>query len=214
MYNDAYFSKRLSWDARRNGVWKELARFFLPWFPNPANRIIEIGAGHCAWINAIQAPERYAVDAANIVRTYAGAGVTVIVGDAADLAFAKDASVDVVLASNLFEHLNANALDVALQEIFRALRCQGRLFIVQPNFRYAWREYFDDYTHQTIFTDRGLCGKLESVGFRVVRCWPRLLPFSFKSTALPTPWFLVRAYLYSPWRPGAKQTAIIAEKIQ
>ena len=187
-------------------------RFFRPWLPNDSKRVIELGAGYCDWINSLPVPERYAVDVAEMVREYVGSGVTPVVAKAHQLTFAHDNSVDVVLASNLFEHLTHREADETFCEIWRVLRPGGRLFIVQPNFRYAWREYFDDYTHLTIYTDQGLSGQLMVNGFVPVQVWPRLLPFSFKSVSFPAPAFLIRLYLYSPWKPCAKQMALIMEK--
>lgn len=51
------------------------------------------------------------------------------------------------------------APDVAarvLDDLRYVLRRSGRLILIQPNFRYAWREYFDDYTHRAVFTDVSL----------------------------------------------------------
>lgn len=212
LYNKNYFAARLPEDARRNMVWEELTRLFNRWLPPVPECVIEIGAGYCVWINVAPGKKRYAVDVADTVVAHAGEGVTPIIGSATSLTFASDASADVVLASNILEHLTPDEVERALQEIFRVLRPGGKICIMQPNFRLAWKEYFDDYTHRTIFTDAGLCSQLESHGFRIVKKWRKLVPFSFKSTSLPVPRFLVRAYLNSPWKPRAKQMAVIAKK--
>ena len=184
MYDSNYFSNRFSPDKRRTVVWEELARFFKPWLPTPTKRVVEIGAGYCSWINAVSAPERYAVDISDIVCRHAGSDVTPVVGSVTDLSIVQDKSVDAVLASNILEHLTADEIPQTLKEVFRVLQPNGRFFILQPNFRFAWRRYFDDYTHRTVFTDEGLCGLLKFSGFKIIKCWPRLTPFSFKTTSL------------------------------
>jgi hypothetical protein len=55
------------------------------------------------------------------------------------------------------------------------------LSVIQPNFRYAYREYFDDYTHVAIFTHVSLCDVFRASGFDIVDVKPRFLPLSIKS---------------------------------
>ena len=82
--------------------------------------------------------------------------------------------------------------------------------IIQPNFRYAFREYFDDYTHVQVFTDRGMVDLLAAHGFTAERVIPRFLPFSLKSRRPTWPW-LLRLYLRLPWRPFAGQMYIVTK---
>lgn len=212
MFDSNYFSVHLPPDSRRSLVWEEIALFFEPRLPNPTNQVVELGAGYCAWINSTTASERFAVDVSQIINSFASKGVTPIIGTATDLHFFENENTDVVLVSNLLEHLTREDVKITLNEIWRILRPGGRLFIVQPNFRFAWREYFDDYTHQTIFTDQGLCELLKTIDFTIINCWPRFTPLSFKSVRFSIPRFLIRLYLRLPWRPRAKQMAIIVEK--
>ena len=85
------------------------------------------------------------------------------------------------------------------------------LTIVQPNFKYCAHEYFDDYTHVSIYTDKGLCDLLAANGFTIVRCMPRFMPFSIKGSLPVHPW-LIRLYLLSPFKPFAKQMLISATR--
>ena len=66
-----------------------------------------------------------------------------------------------------FEHLDRGDLLATLGEMRRVLRGGGRLILVQPNFRLRPHEYFDDYTHVAVFTDRSLPDMLD--GQRVHR---------------------------------------------
>ena len=84
--------------------------------------------------------------------------------------------------------------------------------LIQPNFRYAFREYFDDYTHRAVFTDVSLPALLRAEGFAVERVEPRFLPYSMQGSRLPVAPWLVRAYLRSPFRPGAGQMLVVAKR--
>jgi ubiquinone/menaquinone biosynthesis C-methylase UbiE len=121
-----------------------------------------------------------------------------------DLGAIGDRSVDVVFASNLLEHLDDAELARTAAEFRRVLKQNGQAIVVQPNFRYAYREYFDDYTHKKVFTDVSLRDFFEANGFGTVVVKPRFLPFSLKSR-LPKSYLLTRLYLASFVKPMGKQ---------
>ena len=81
------------------------------------------------------------------------------------------------------------------------------LAILQPNYKRAYREYFDDYTHISVFSDVSICDFLEANQFRVIDRQPGFLPLSVKSRFPVIP-ALIRAYLLSPIKPFAKQMLI------
>jgi hypothetical protein len=85
------------------------------------------------------------------------------------------------------------------------------LNILQPNYRFAYREYFDDYTHIAVYSDRSLVDFLEAHGFQVLECHPRFLPLTIKSRFQVSP-FLIRAYLRLPFKPMGKQMLIRASQ--
>jgi hypothetical protein len=87
----------------------------------------------------------------------------------------------------------------------------GTLNILQPNYRFAYREYFDDYTHVTVYSDRSLVDFLGAHGFRVLECYPRFLPLTIKSRFPVSP-FLIRTYLRLPFKPMGKQMLIRASR--
>ena len=122
-------------------------------------------------------------------------------------------SLDLVFASNLLEHLEKSQVVQLLQSAFSVLKPGSKLILLQPNFRYCYSQYYDDYTHVTPFTDKGLSGLVESEGYRVTHCSPRYLPLSMDTaTWIPRPWWLIRLYLSLPFRPFAKQMLVVAEK--
>ena len=51
-----------------------------------------------------------------------------------------------------------------IAEVFARLRTHGRFIVIQPNFRLAYRHYFDDYTHQLVFSHLSLADLLDAAG--------------------------------------------------
>ncbi|GAB6177651.1 class I SAM-dependent methyltransferase [Desulfobaculum senezii] len=208
MQHSDYHATRFTHDPRRRGVWNEIAAYLRPFVPDGA-RVLEVGGGYCEFINAVPAGEKHVMDLFADVGRYADEGITAHVGDATDLSRFESGSMDVVLASNFFEHLERDTFEACAREIHRVLRPGGRLLVIQPNFKYCADSYFDDYTHRLIFTDAGMKDWLESLAFAVERVEPRFLPFSMKSRLPKAPW-LVRLYLRSPIRPMAGQFFLCA----
>lgn len=118
-------------------------------------------------------------------------------------------AVDYAFASNIFEHLTQERVALTLSALRRVLAADGRLTILQPNFTYAFREYFDDYTHVSIWSHVSMADFLEANGFEVIETRPRFLPLTIKSR-LPVSPILIEAYLRSPWKPLGKQMLIAA----
>jgi len=100
-----------------------------------------------------------------------------------------------------------------LQEAKRILTIGGKLLILQPNIRFLPHNYWDFFDHHTPLSDRSLVEVLESLEMKIVRCYPRFLPYTTKSQ-LPKGPFWVKLYLYSPWIWPllGKQAFIVAEK--
>lgn len=207
-YHDAHFGDH----PARATVWEAIAAHLAPYVA-PDARVIEFGAGYCHWINHVRAARRVAVDAWPEMPRHAGPGVDAIVQDLrAGLAGVDAGSFDAVLASNLLEHFEPDDAARVVREACRLLRPGGRFLVIQPNFRYAWRRYFDDYTHRSVFTDVSLPALLRSEGLRVDEVKPRFLPYSMLGSRLPVTRWLVSAYLRSPVKPGAGQMLVIATK--
>ncbi len=204
-----YFAIRLPFNKRREIVWREIIRYLTPYIPKDG-AVAELGAGYCHLINNVKAKTRYALDIAPVIEEHAAEGVQTIVGSSEDLSRIPDHTLDVVFASNLFEHLTDDMYGRTLLAVKRALKPGGRLIILQPNFKYAYREYFDDYTHIRIFTHLGLSDSLTAAGFSVEKVWPRFVPYSVSAVPMPVPSWIIRLYLRSPWKPLARQMLLIA----
>jgi SAM-dependent methyltransferase len=207
-YHGAHFTDH----PARAAVWRAIARYLSPYVPAGAE-VVELGAGYCHWINHVDAGRRVAADVWPDVRRHAAPGVEARVLDVErELAALGDDAFDVALASNLLEHFTPDAAAGVVAGVGRLLKPGGRFILVQPNFRHAWRSYFDDYTHRAVFTDVSLPALLRAHGFAIERVEPRFLPYSMQGRRLPFAHWIVSAYLRSPFRPGAGQMLVVASK--
>jgi SAM-dependent methyltransferase len=208
----SYHSVHLTNDPVRALVWRVVADHLADLVP-PQAHVLEIGAGYCAWINAVRGARRVAVDIWPDIVQYAAAGVEPIVLDLrTGLRSLGHASFDVVLASNVLEHFEPDGAADVVAGVADVLRPSGRFIVIQPNFRYASKHYFDDYTHRSVFTHVSLAALLRSRGFEIDRLSPRFLPYSMRDSRLPINSWLVRAYLASPVKPMAGQMLVVARR--
>ena len=205
----AYHDVRLAHDPRRDVLWRALWRHYFSRLIGAGDCVLDIGCGHGAFINAVVARKRIGLNSWPDFPAYLEPGIEAIVGSAVEVGRLVKEPVDFAFASNLFEHLTQPELTSLLTGVRSVLSPRGTLNIVQPNFRYAYREYFDDYTHVAVYTDVGLSDLLRANGFDIVEVKPKFLPLSIKSR-LPVRESLIRAYLASPVKPMGKQMLIRA----
>jgi SAM-dependent methyltransferase len=207
----SYHDVHLQDHPARRGVWRAIADSLAHWVPVEGS-VLEIGAGHCHWINSVRARRRLAVDRWEGIERLAAPGVETRVLDVSRDLRTLTEYFDTVLASNLLEHFEPDtAADVA-GDVATVLKPEGRFIIIQPNFRYSYRSYFDDYTHRSVFTDVSLPNLLRTKGLRIELVRPRFLPYSMRSAQTSIPGWLVRAYLASPIKPLAGQMLVIARR--
>lgn len=208
--DDSYYGSRYTFDKNRNVVWKAICGYLQPHVSEQAT-VLDIGAGYCDFINNIKAARKIALDINPDVKQFCEPEVTFLHASVLDDFPLESSSVDVVFASNLFEHLSNVELDRVITTIKRVLKEGGRLILIQPNYYYAYREYWDDYTHVKAFSHNSLADFLRSKKFKTIKVEKRFLPFSMKSK-LPKSNFITGLYLSLPFRPFAKQMLVIAQK--
>ena len=207
--NSGYHETRFSEESRRDVLWHTLWSAFFSKRIGDADCVLDLGAGYGQFINNVTARRRIAIDAWEGLKDHTAEGVESIVGDVADLSKINDGEVDYAFASNIFEHITQEKLAEVLTALRRVLSSKGVLTILQPNYAYAFREYFDDYTHISVWSHISLPDFLDAHGFDVIETQPRFLPLTIKSR-LPVSPLLIKAYLMSPIRPMGKQMLIVA----
>jgi SAM-dependent methyltransferase len=205
----SYHSSRFVKDAKRDVVWQALWQYYFSKIINPDFCVLDLGAGYGSFINHVVARRRIALDTWLDMPLHLALDVEAEIRPAADLGFLSEASVDFAFASNLFEHMTQGEFARVLECLRPKLAAGGTLNILQPNYRYAMREYFDDYTHVSIYSHVSLADFLTAHGYDVIDVMPRFLPLTVKSR-LPVSRWLVGAYLNSPVKPLGKQMFIRA----
>jgi SAM-dependent methyltransferase len=199
--------------AYRQKVWSVLCSYFSRWI-SPQDAVLDLGAGHCEFINAVVCGTRFAMDLNLAAKEMANPDVTVIQQDCSQPWRVSPASFDVIFTSNFFEHLPSKAaLERTIGEAFRSLKPGGRLIAMGPNIKIATGEYWDFFDHYLPLTELSLAAIAKKCGFSIVICRDRFLPYTM-SAGRQYPISAVRAYLAMPfaWRFFGKQFLVIAEK--
>src|SRR5207237_8077667 len=112
------------------------------------------------------------------------------------------------LISNVLEHLTHERCAVLFDRLDNLLAAEGRVIVIQPNYFYCYRRYWDDFTHVRAFSHVSLRDFLISRRYRIVRMATRWLPFSFESP-LPKSYWLTNLYSASFWRSLAGQMLFV-----
>jgi SAM-dependent methyltransferase len=205
---DQYFQTRLSYEPKRDAIWKPIVRYLQRYVPENA-KILELGAGYCSFINQIEGVEKHALDKSNIIKNYASADVKTHIQDCTNLGSFHTGYFDAVFSSFLFEHLSREQLNTVLKHLRRIIRKDGVIITLLPNFKLIYRHYFDDYTHLQVFSHVSFADFMVSQGFEVSEVQARFLPYSFKSK-FPKSALLTSLYLRLKWRPFAGNMLIVA----
>jgi SAM-dependent methyltransferase len=186
-------------------MWKVLIRQFLqPHIGRTDSVVMDIGGGYCEFINQVRASEKVLIDLNPDAKTFADDDVKVLNVDIlADDKYHRVPTkhFDIIFVSNFFEHLrNKDELIEVLAFCFNCLKPGGKLLVIQPNFKYSVKEYYDFIDHYLPITDASLQEVLKAIGFSIDLMIPRFLPFSTKGR--PSSTLLLKIYLKFPilWR--------------
>ena len=208
-----YFAIRLSKNATdRKRTWRALSKYLSRFIPIEST-VLELAAGECLFINNIAAKNKFAIDIDEKINSFNNPDVITMVGNVLDTHNLErlNNGIDVVFASNFLEHLSLTECQSLLKIILKVLNKNGILILMQPNYRFAYKNYWDDFTHKTAFSHTSLTELLIFEGFEIRKCYRKFMPLTLNSR-LSFLSFLVPIYLYLPIKPMAKQMLIIAKK--
>ncbi len=156
--------------GRRNRIEQHRLSLLQRFKPAPGD-MVEVGPGHGTLAEqAVAAGWRYtAIEASRIlIEVLRGKGLSVIESWAPPIPV-PDASVDVVYADQVLEHMNG--IEQAREftaEAWRALRPGGVLFVVVPDYLKERTFFWDvDYTHNFVTTERRCRQLFNDGGFEV-----------------------------------------------
>jgi SAM-dependent methyltransferase len=211
----AIYARRFSdADAPRKGaVWREITRF-LQRYIDPGSTVLDLACDRGAFINAVRAGRRIAVDVRDI-RQHLEADVQFIQADGLSLVDCiAPGSVDVVFMSNYLEHLpSALAVIDQFKVVAEILRPGGRAIVLQPNIRLTGGSYWDFLDHKTPLTEKSLEEAAHLASLEIEELITRFLPYTTKSRFPQNPW-LVRGYLWfrPAWWLLGRQTLLVARR--
>ncbi len=206
MKADTYLKKLYAnrFDSRqmqaKRVLWQVLVDDFLQNYVPSESAVLDIGGGYCEFINQIRAAKKCLIDLNPDSKLFANPDVNVLNIDVLNLdnsqVFSKH--FDRIFISNFFEHLRTKEeLVEIISFCFDALNPGGSLLVIQPNFKYSYKEYYDFIDHQLPITHLALQELLETVGFEIDVMIPRFLPFSTKGR--PASPLLLKVYLKLPF---------------
>jgi len=209
--NKDYYASRFVFDKSRIVVWRAINEYLSKFIPKQAS-VLDLGCGYGDFINGIPAKEKWAIDLNEDVKEYLVGEVSFKAQSVLEsFEHIAPSSLDLVFASNLFEHFDDMELARIISNVKQVLKPGGQIMLMQPNIFYAYREYWDDYTHKKAFSHVSLSDFLVANGFEIKRVEKKFIPFSLKSR-LPKSYWLTKIYLMLPFRFFAKQMLIVGLK--
>ena len=195
--------------GKRSVVWGALWRYYFRHRIDASDTVLDLGCGYGDFINHVVAKRRIALDLWPEFVSHIGPGIETLVASLTDLSALEDGTIDYAFASNVVEHVTKDEFASLLACLKTKLSARGRLTLIQPNYRYASAEYFDDYTHISIWSHVSLADFLTANGYEVIEIRPRFLPLTVISR-IPVFSPLIGLYLISPFKPLGKQMLLSA----
>jgi len=212
--NDIYLRRFGAEIDDRKDLWQILVRDFFQKFVGPCDTVLDLPCGYGGFINNVSCGQKIALDLNPDSAAHVTPDAQFLLASSTDIPL-PDGSVDTVFISNFFEHLCRADITATIKECRRVLRVGGTVLVLQPNIRFAYRDYWMFLDHTTPVDDRMLEEAFGLAGFALRTRILRFLPFTAKSR-IPQARLLVRAYLRIPlaWRMIGKQTFMVFEKLR
>lgn len=212
MLIDQMYRQRFDDVGMRNELWKILTENFFQKYVDKDDIILDIPCGYSEFVNTIKCKKRYAADINPDAKQYVDGNVEFLLDNSTKISLKND-TIDKIFVSNFFEHLNHDDIEKTILEFKRVLKPGGKILILQPNVRFANKDYWMFFDHITPIDDRALEEVFTLNGFSLSKRILKFMPYTTKSR-YPAKALLVKIYLRIPllWNIMGKQTFMIFEK--
>lgn len=198
--------------TERKRIWEILIKDFFQQFFTSHDTVLDIGCGFGEFINHIRCKKKIGLDIEKGYKEFLKKDVEFITTTSSKLPL-KASSVNKIFISNVFEHLTREDIANTVLECHRILKPSGQVIILQPNIRFAAKDYWMFFDHITPVDDRALDEIFLSNAFTIKKKILRFLPYTTKNS-LPKASFLIKIYLRLPyfWQFFGGQSLLIYEK--
>lgn len=209
---DEVYKRRFKDEQLRIDLWDVLVKSFFQKYIDPKDTVLDVPCGYAEFINTITCKKKLAIDINDKSAQKVNKDVTFYQASSTKLPL-KPNSVDKIFVSNFFEHISHEDIANTIAEFMRVLKPGGRVLVLQPNIRFAFRNYWMFFDHTTPIDDRALDEIFSIKGFTPVMKILKFMPFT-SSGRLPVNKTMVRIYLkIRPlWYIFGRQTFVIYEK--
>lgn len=82
----------------------------------------------------------------------------------------EDQSYDLIFFKMGIEHLTISEISNCLAEALRVLKPNGNLVVITPDWKWTYKTFYEEYTHQTPFTESSLKSALQMANFDIKIC--------------------------------------------
>lgn len=211
MLIDQIYQRRFSKVNERKILWAVLVDKFFQKYIGKNDIVLDVPCGYGEFINAIVCKKKLALDINPDSKKYLNKNVNFIKATSTKIPLPNN-SVDKIFVSNFFEHITHEDIQKTILEFKRILKKHGKVMILQPNIRFAYKNYWMFFDHITPIDDRALEEIFVIKGFRLTKRILRFVPFTSQGR-LPMSKNLVKLYISLPiiWRVLGRQTFLVFE---
>ena len=212
MQIDQVYRRRFKDTKTRQQLWQILVKDFFQAYIRPSDVVLDVPCGYGEFINTIKCRQKFAADLNKDAQKLVKRNVHFLLNSSTKLNL-KPNTIDKIFVSNFFEHINREDIVKTIKEFKRVLKPKGQVLILQPNIRFASKNYWMFFDHITPIDDRALEEIFVTMGFSLKQRILRFLPFTSQSR-LPASRLFVSLYLKLPilWRLFGRQTFMVFQK--
>lgn len=209
---DQIYRRRFNDVEARKVLWRALVDKVFGKYINEDDVVLDVPCGYGEFINAITCKKKIGLDINPDSKKYLGKDVQFLKASSTKIPLTNN-SVDKIFVSNFFEHITREDIQKTIIEFRRILKDGGQVMVLQPNVRFAYKNYWMFFDHITAVDDRALEEVFSIEQLRLVKRILRFTPYTSQSI-FPVSNIMIRLYLSLPfvWRFFGQQTFMVFEK--